>query len=428
VNKFQQWGEGLQSKDAGTHIGGRRGHSTRRRHDAEDESKERRSWFAGHGTIDAWFYRDFDESKVTRGAIGSGKGGQFQSKGEGGGGKTEEKPEGKRATNIQAKPGTRPPGRGAQQPAGGEGEKPEGEKKKATKAESPAKSIYDQQDKLVTKDEFYDPANGHLSREEVNTIADVKDQLAQGHKGKKGFDTQRTYKPGGTLEGREGHQVYKGGEYTAARKAKHDEILDKLFSDAKLKAAKPPEGGRPMFVMLGGRGGSGKSFFTEGDIKHGGKQGPIVDPEKHILIDSDWFKKELGMEGWDAAHYHEEASDLVDVALATARERGLNVIYDATMKSPGSADKNLTAFEGAGFDTTGYYMSTPLAVAARNSVDRFKTRDNDFSGRFVPPEYILDSQSNEETFDGLRHRFGDWAVYANKTGRDPQFYASKSKP
>jgi hypothetical protein len=145
---LQQGRVGDWFHDAGTSLGARRAHSTRRRLKAEDEAKERRSWLdnwfstkkpAGYSdrrTIDEWFH-DFDESKTKRGASAPGHSkGEFAKGNAGGGsaGKSEAKPSGggkKRATNIQVKPGTRAPGRGAQQPPA-ETPKPEGKKADTT--------------------------------------------------------------------------------------------------------------------------------------------------------------------------------------------------------------------------------------------------------------------------------------------------------
>jgi hypothetical protein len=77
----------LLTGDTGTKLGAKRAISTKRHLQAEDEAKKRRSWFGpvaqGHRSIDAWFYRDFDESKVKR-----DEGGRFSETG-GGGAKSE---------------------------------------------------------------------------------------------------------------------------------------------------------------------------------------------------------------------------------------------------------------------------------------------------------------------------------------------------
>jgi hypothetical protein len=220
VNRFQQWGEGLQSKDAGTHIGGRRGHSTRRRHDAEDEQKERRSWFAGHRSIDAWFYRDFEEGKVKRGASAPGhSSGEFAAGNTAGsGGKStetkSERPEGKkRATNIQAKPGTRPPGRGAQmEPSGHRTERPDvGGLQQGKRRNAPPPF-----DKATLKGDMSQPPKGGKPKQPIKDIDELYDKsreaeagfiqdvsdLAEQYGGKALFTPEKFAEPGTTLKSR----------------------------------------------------------------------------------------------------------------------------------------------------------------------------------------------------------------------------------
>ena len=366
--------------DTGTALGAKRGLSTKRHLAAEDEAKKRRNW-SSHRSIDTW-WNDWDESQVTRGGNPENTG-QFSSSS--GGGSSE-----------------------------GEGEKPKEEKKTFTKEDSPAQSLLARSEKTPSAAEFMDPSKGYISTAEQNAMNDVLD--AQKATGLGPMGTKASVKVGGYTQ--------EDGSYTPARLRKHDEILNKWFSADRRAGARPAEGEAPQFIMLGGRGGSGKSYFTKGRVDS--ETEPMFDKKKYIVIDSDDFKKELGSKGWDAGLYHEEASDLVDQALERARRLGLNVIFDATMKTEKSALKNLNAYKDAGFKTGGYYMHTPPAVAARNSINRFKTDKGDWSGRFVPPEVVLGNTTNEETFDNIRHLFDDWAVYANMTGRDPQWYASKS--
>ena len=411
--------------DQGTSIGGRRGQQRRRHLKAEDEAKTWRNWLdawfprrtrvTDTRTIDEWFH-DFDESKVKRdhGRFAEQSGASETA--EGGGAK-------RRATNIQVKPGTRPPGRGAQQPPAGGGEKPasgqaEGKKeeeqqpkKKVTKKESPALSLH-QNDAEITDTEFYDPAKGHMSEEEAEAIAGIRAEL-------KAIEDE---------QGNSKQRNMKDGVYTEEAKALHKKALrEAVFQNA--ATAKPAPGEKPQFIMLGGRGGSGKSMFTEGERNPDGtRQKPMFDTSKFVVIDSDKIKYALGSKGWDVALYHEEASDLVDDALAIAKQEGYNVILDATMKTRKTAQANLEAFKGLGYTTGGHFMQTPPAVAARNAIDRFKTKNGDFTGRFVPPEIILANKDNEQNFDTMRDQFDDWSVYNNPTGKNPAFYASKSKP
>jgi len=157
--------------------------------------------------------------------------------------------------------------------------------------------------------------------------------------------------------------------------------------------------------VLGGRGGSGKSWLT-------GPHGPI-DRSKTIVIDSDEFKKQLGFHGWDAPLYHAEASDLVEGAAKIAKRMGLNVTFDLTMRTPAGITKKVETFENSGYKVHGYYMYASPEVAATRATKRFMS-----SGRYVPAEYTLHSTDNEKNFDELIPRFDHWAVYDNNAAGD----------
>jgi hypothetical protein len=67
-------------------------------------------------------------------------------------------------------------------------------------------------------------------------------------------------------------------------------------------------------------------------------------------------------------------------------------------------------------------MFTSPEEAATRAVGRFATQ-----GRYVPPEYVLGSTTNERTFDNLKPSFSDWAIYDNnQPGGSPKLVARKS--
>ena len=216
--------------------------------------------------------------------------------------------------------------------------------------------------------------------------------------------------------------VMPNGAYTPARREVHRELLKKLFTPEAIAAATPKQGEKPTLSILGGRGGSGKSWFT--------KTG-VVDGKHAIYVNSDDFKEALPeYKGWNAALLHEESSYLANVAQRYARAHGLNVINDATMRSVGS-NARLTKtiemnflrrqFQDSGYNVNGYYMYASPQTAADRAVGRFLE-----VGRFVPPEYIAGSTSNEATFDSLRSKFHDWKVYDNDAPEfKPKLFSQK---
>lgn len=200
-------------------------------------------------------------------------------------------------------------------------------------------------------------------------------------------------------------------EYVAERKVLHDKILSEphgdkpaIFSPEKIRAATPPPGVKPVFMMLGGRGGSGKSKF----------ENLAYDPARTIVLDADRIKEAMPeYEGWNANQVHEESGDILERALKDARDLGVNVVLDATMKSLKPALEKLQQFQDAGYETEANYMHLPRQEAAARAVQRHVRKTNDFKGRFVPPEVVLANVDNERNFDEVRKLVDRWAFYDN---------------
>lgn len=188
------------------------------------------------------------------------------------------------------------------------------------------------------------------------------------------------------------------GHYKENRQKLHKKILNDLFLHANM--AKPKAGEKPTFMVLGGRGGSGKSKFN----------GLVYDKDKYIVLDADAIKEMLPeYKGYNAFEVHEESSDILKKALKIAQKRGLNVVLDGTMKSLGNTEKKIKSFNDAGYNIEMYYMHLPCEKAAERAIGRFMG-DN---GRYVPLEILLDMKNNEENFDKLKHYASKWAFYNN---------------
>lgn len=204
--------------------------------------------------------------------------------------------------------------------------------------------------------------------------------------------------------------------YTPERWAKHEKILRGIFSAEKLAAATPSDGERPVFIMLGGRGGSGKSWF----------KGKVYDESRSIVLDADEIKGQLDeYEGWNAAQVHEESSDILEKALATARALGLNVVLDATMKTTKSALKKVEYFKERGYSIEAHYMYCPRQVAAKRAVGRFMGKTK----RYVPVDVVLSNTSNEATFDEVRKYADAWSFRNNagETGGNPVLVSEQGR-
>jgi hypothetical protein len=215
-------------------------------------------------------------------------------------------------------------------------------------------------------------------------------------------------------------KMYKlpNGHYAPDRLPTHRAIVNKLMPESQVAAAIPKAGQQPVLHILGGRGGSGKGWFT-------GKNGTI-DPKTAVYINNDDVKEELPeYKGYNAGHVHEEASDIAEGMEKYARDNKLNVIVDATLKSGPSLAKRIETYKAAGYKIHGHYMYASPAEAATRALGRFVGGNaKNGKGRFVPPEYSLSSTTNEHTFDSHRKDMDYWEVYDNM-GSSPKLHSRK---
>lgn len=201
------------------------------------------------------------------------------------------------------------------------------------------------------------------------------------------------------------------GSYTPERRAVHQKIIDEYINPGNIAQYSPAQGEKSVLTVIGGRGGSGKSWLT-------GKDGP-VDTSETLVIDNDEVKSKLPeYAGWNAAQLHEEASDIVALIDRRAAALGLNVTLDGTLKST-SILKRIEEYQAppaTDYELEGYYMYASPETAAKRALGRFATKKGDFSGRFVPPEVVLSNTKNEANFDELSSGFRKWAIYDNDKG------------
>jgi len=207
------------------------------------------------------------------------------------------------------------------------------------------------------------------------------------------------------------------GSWTPERQALHKSIIDEFFTREKVDAARPEDGKAPTFTVLGGRGGSGKSWF----------EGHVYDPGRAIVLDPDHIKAKLPeFEGWNAAQVHEESSEIADEITRVAQENGLNLVHDATMKSPEKAKALVQGFKERGYRVEAHYMHLPRQEAAKRAVGRFLNPD---SGRYVPPSIVLGNTENEKSFEGVKDLVDAWSFRDNNVPQNtPPVLISESRP
>jgi predicted ABC-type ATPase len=223
---------------------------------------------------------------------------------------------------------------------------------------------------------------------------------------KAGVSTDKTPEEGG----------YKNadGTYTPERAQLHKDIVDHFIHPEAVKKYMPEKGANPVLTVLGGRGGSGKSWLT-------GDEGP-VDTEKSMVIDADEVKGMLPeYEGWNAALLHEESSDIVALIDRRAASLGINVTLDGTLKSTNILNR-IAVYQDpkeSTYDLDGYYMYASPQTAATRAMRRFSAGGT-FKGRYVPPEVVLGNTKNEQNFDILSESFRQWAIYDNDGNEGPK--------
>lgn len=209
--------------------------------------------------------------------------------------------------------------------------------------------------------------------------------------------------------------------YTPERQALHNQIVDKFTSEKAIQKALPAQGEKPTLVILGGRGGSGKSAFTNGKINE-------FDASKFVTIDPDAIKSMLPeYKGWNAAQVHEESSDIGHTIRAVLLARGANIILDTTLASK-SALSMIEQAKAHGYNVEGHYMYLSREDAATRAISRYEGNGPSSRGRLVPPDVILSNKTNESNFDSMKPLFDRWSAYDN-TGKAPvKIAGSSSKP
>lgn len=208
--------------------------------------------------------------------------------------------------------------------------------------------------------------------------------------------------------------------YSKEREAVHAKIINEILSETNRKRAMPQKGEKPLFILLGGRGGSGKSTFNKDKHPDSG----VYSKSKVITVDPDDLKERLanltekeGWKGYMARAYHEESSDLSKKIMKIAVSMGLNVVMDITMSNADKQIEELQLASAHGYRTGAYYMHVPKQESFRRAMHRYilnpETKQVDYSGRLVPPSVLLNMVDNEKNFDKIRKYADDWCFYNN---------------
>jgi predicted ABC-type ATPase len=216
------------------------------------------------------------------------------------------------------------------------------------------------------------------------------------------------------------------GTWMKSRRRLHDRIINTRLRDA-MQRAKPASGEKPKLVIMGGRPGSGKTT----SLMHSGF---VPDMERYLYVNADdlrgdnkkWLRdgnKDYGLPGyagWNSTLYHEEASMLVDRLERAGRDLGLNVIHDATLRSPEASIALMDEYQSKGYEVSGLFVHATPENATMRAIGRAMKSP---TGRFVPT-YILGKYVNEAAFDVIKDRMDQWKLY-DANGRQAKLVAAK---
>lgn len=204
------------------------------------------------------------------------------------------------------------------------------------------------------------------------------------------------------------------GSYTNERKKLHTQIIASILNDRAIKRATPEPGTKPKLIILGGRGGSGKSAFTHDEERGIEPKVKEFDSRKAIVLDADEIKKQLvpPYDGSNAFTVHEESSYIFDQVLETAKTMGLNIVSDATLKSD-KMGPIIQSFLDHNYEAEGHYMFLPRQEAAKRACGRYLSKGPGQRGRLVPPAVVLGNTHNEANFDQIKPLFSKWSCYDN---------------
>jgi hypothetical protein len=195
------------------------------------------------------------------------------------------------------------------------------------------------------------------------------------------------------------------GRLTPERRDLHQKIIDDIFKDADAKYL-PPDGQKPQVLLMAGKPGAGKSGF--------GKELKIYDKSKYLMLDSDEFK--MKFPEYDPERpwiVHREASDLMNRVGIVARAKGLNIVYDMTMKKP--PNQLVEQFKNHGYVVEMHHMKVSQETSYERAAYRFNNDGaNGEPGRLVSPAIISEMVTTDKVFTGSKHLADHWTEYEHE--------------
>lgn len=213
------------------------------------------------------------------------------------------------------------------------------------------------------------------------------------------------------------NQVYKDkdGKYTPERQKLHDEIVQRIVDSA----TTPPEGTKPVAILMGGGSASGKgtcrSKVVMPMMAEQGMTPGIADSDdiKPQLPEYTYFQQQDV--GSAAARIHDESSDIANEAIDALIANGKNLLFDGTMKNYDKYIGIIDKLHEAGYEVQIVGVDVDLNEAYKRSDSRAE-----HTGRKVPHGIIAGSHGGfAATLPKLINKVDSSILYDNENGLKP---------
>ena len=225
----------------------------------------------------------------------------------------------------------------------------------------------------------------------------------------------------------------RGGRWTPEREKLHQAIVDDFLNKPGVKADRK-------LLVLGGMPGAGKTTTLNSAA---GQSALGVDLAEYVTVNSDEVKAEMIARGMVPDYpglspeesmglIQAESYEIAQVVMRQAAKRGLNMAYDATLRTAGqlgAPEAAIARHAPPGYETTMVLVDVPVATALQRARDRYLGGD-----RYVPLGFISGMKSYNpkfdsapaENFEGFKRRVDKWAVFDN-SGAGPVLVAQGGK-
>lgn len=216
----------------------------------------------------------------------------------------------------------------------------------------------------------------------------------------------------------------KYGRWTPEREAQQQEIIDFFLNQPGIKAEQK-------LVVMAGMPGSGKTTTINSAA---GQAAVGVNLDEYVTVNSDAVKEEMIRRGMVPEYpglapeeaitlYQPESFQIATALMRQAAARGLNYVYDTTLRLAHQADHATGAARSAkrDYEATYVLVDVPPATAISRARSRYLSGD-----RYVPESFIAGlglSGSKRQSapareFDTVKRNPGRWFVFDN-AGTEP---------